>query len=151
MAYVLFFGALYSPPQFLLFPSSLSCLQNKDVPKSSRHIVSMLSHFSCVQLCDYSPPGSSAHGILQARILEWVAMPSFRGSSWPRDWTCIFCNSCIVRRILYCWATREAPRCIRSSQNIKIILNSTITLEWTNSTHYSVIWNCQYVKWKGQC
>ena len=38
---------------------------------------------------DCSPPGSSVHGIFQARILEWVAMPSSRGSSWPRDWTCI--------------------------------------------------------------
>ena len=36
---------------------------------------------------DYSPSGSSAHGILQARILEWVAMPSSRGSSWPRNQT----------------------------------------------------------------
>ena len=36
---------------------------------------------------DYSPPGSSVHGILQARILEWVAMPSYRGSSQPRDRT----------------------------------------------------------------
>ena len=36
---------------------------------------------------DRSPPGSSVHGILQARILEWVAMPSSRGSSWPRDRT----------------------------------------------------------------
>ena len=34
---------------------------------------------------DCSPPGSSVHGILQARILEWVAVPSSRGSSWPRD------------------------------------------------------------------
>ena len=34
---------------------------------------------------DCSPPGSSVHGILQARILEWVAMPSSRRSSWPRD------------------------------------------------------------------
>ena len=33
---------------------------------------------------DHSPPGSSVHGILQARILEWVAMPSLRGSSQPR-------------------------------------------------------------------
>ena len=41
---------------------------------------SMLSHFSCVQLfVDCSPPGSSVHGILQARILEWVVMPSSRG------------------------------------------------------------------------
>ena len=43
---------------------------------------------SCLTLCDlmdYSLPGSSVHGILQARILKWVAMPSSRGSSQPRD------------------------------------------------------------------
>ena len=43
---------------------------------------------SCLTLCDpmdYSLPGSSVHGILQAKILEWVAMPSSRGSSRPRD------------------------------------------------------------------
>ena len=42
----------------------------------------------CPTLCDpidYSPPGFSVHGILRARILEWVAMPSSRGSSRPRD------------------------------------------------------------------
>ena len=47
---------------------------------------------SCPTLCDSidcSLPGASVHGILQARILEWVAMPSSRGSSSPRDWTCI--------------------------------------------------------------
>ena len=45
---------------------------------------------SCLILCDpmnCSPQGSSVHGILQARILEWVVMPSSRGSSWPRDRT----------------------------------------------------------------
>ena len=45
---------------------------------------------SCSTLCDpvdWSSPGSSVHGILQARILEWVAVPSSRGSSWPRDRT----------------------------------------------------------------
>ena len=46
---------------------------------------------------DCSPPGSSVHGILQARILEWVAMSSSRGSSWPRDWTQV---SCIAGRFL---------------------------------------------------
>ena len=43
---------------------------------------------SCPTLCDTmdcSPPGSSVHGILQARILQWVAMPTSRGSSQPRD------------------------------------------------------------------
>ena len=47
---------------------------------------------SCSTLCepmDCSPPGFLSMGILQARILEWVAMPSTRGSSWPRDQTLI--------------------------------------------------------------
>ena len=59
---------------------------------TERVCLSMLSHFSRVWLCnpmDYSPPCSSVHGILQARILEWVAMPSSRGSSWPGGQTCI--------------------------------------------------------------
>ena len=47
---------------------------------------------------DCSPPGSSVHGIFQTWILEWVAMLSSRGSSWPRDQTCIACVSCISNR-----------------------------------------------------
>ena len=50
--------------------------------------VCMLCHFSHVQLCnpmDYSTPGSSVLGILWARMLEQVAVPSSRGSFWPRD------------------------------------------------------------------
>ena len=50
---------------------------------------------------DYSPPGSSVHRILQARILEGVAMASSRESSQPRDQTCIYYVSCIGRRALY--------------------------------------------------
>ena len=64
----------------------------------------VLSHFSFVQLhepVDSSPPGSSVHGILQARTLEWVAMPSSRGSSRPRDWTCVSHISCIGMQVLY--------------------------------------------------
>ena len=45
---------------------------------------------------DRTPSGSSVHGILQARRLEWVAVPSSRGSSWPRNWTHVYCGSCIV-------------------------------------------------------
>ena len=48
---------------------------------------------------DCSPPGSSVHGILQARILEWVAMPSSRRSSWPS----VFYVSCTIKRVLYHW------------------------------------------------
>ena len=58
---------------------------------------------SCPTLCnpmDYSPPGSSVHGILQERILERVAMPFSRGSSWPRDQTRIFYVSWIGRWVL---------------------------------------------------
>ena len=54
---------------------------------------------------DCSPPGSSVHGILQARMLEWVAISFSRGSSWPRDWTQV---SCIAGRCFTLWATREA-------------------------------------------
>ena len=51
-------------------------------------IVKMLITQSCLVLfdpMDYSPLGSSVHGILQARILEWIAIPSSRGSSQPKD------------------------------------------------------------------
>ena len=64
---------------------------------------------SCVWLfwdsTDCSPPGSSVHGISQARILEWVAISFSRGSSWTRDRTHV---SCIGRWILYQGATWEA-------------------------------------------
>ena len=59
-------------------------------------------------LCDpmvCSLPGSSVHGTFQASILEWVTISFSRGSSWPRDWTHIFC---INKQILYHWATWEA-------------------------------------------
>ena len=63
---------------------------------------------SCLTLYDpmgCSPPGSSLHGTFQARILEWVAIPSSRGSSQPKDWTWIFC---IAGSFFTDWATREA-------------------------------------------
>ena len=62
----------------------------------------------CPTLCnpmDCSPLGSSVHGILQARIMEWDAIPSFRASSWPRDRTQV---SCIAGRFFIIWSTREA-------------------------------------------
>ena len=66
---------------------------------------------SCLSLCnpmDCSPPGSSVHGILQARILEWVAMPFSRGSSWPRDRTHVSYVSCTGKWIFTTSATWEA-------------------------------------------
>ena len=56
---------------------------------------------------DSSPPVSSIHGILQARILKWVAIPFSRVCSWPRDETWV---SCIAGRFFAIWATMEAPK-----------------------------------------
>ena len=58
----------------------------------------------------------SVHGILQARILEWAAIPFSRGSSWPRDQTRV---SCTAGRFFTIWATREAPKKTQSIQNHK--------------------------------
>ena len=60
---------------------------------------------------DCSPPGSSVHGISQAKTLEWVAISFSGASSWPRDQTCV---SCIGRQILYRWATREGPLLLKN-------------------------------------
>ena len=67
----------------------------------------MLNRFSIVygvtlcDLMDCSPPGSSVHGILQARILEWAAISFSRGSSRPRDRSHVSNVSCIGRPVLY--------------------------------------------------
>ena len=67
----------------------------------------MLVNQLCLTLWDpieCSPLGSSVHGILQARILEWVAIPFFRKSSWPKDVRWV---SCIAGRCFITWATRK--------------------------------------------
>ena len=70
---------------------------------------------ACAQPCptpcnpmDYSPPGSSVHGIPQVRILEWVAISSSMGSSWPRDQTCISWVFSIAGGFFTAWTIREA-------------------------------------------
>ena len=71
-------------------------------------LVCVQSLQSCLTPCDplnYSPPGSSVCGILQASILEWVAMLSSRESSRPGDQTCI---SSITGGVFTCWATWDA-------------------------------------------
>ena len=66
--------------------------------------------FTCIELThlaipmDCSPSGSSVHGILQVRILEWVAIPFTKGSSWPMNQTQI---SCTAGRFFTIWATRK--------------------------------------------
>ena len=71
------------------------------------------SHQSCPILCNLmacGPPDSFVHGILQARILEWVATPSFWGSSQPRNQTHVSYVSCVGRWVLYQERHLEAPQ-----------------------------------------
>ena len=74
---------------------------------------------------DYSPTGSSVHGILQARILKCVAIPFSRGSSWPRDWTHSLLHS---RWILYCRSRQRSSIYIYDSTNQEHIINYQV--EW---------------------
>ena len=72
---------------------------------------------SCPTLCnpmDFSLPGSSVHGISQARILQWVAISSSRVSSWPRSWICV---SCKTGRFFTIWATREALEKVKAPKS----------------------------------
>ena len=69
----------------------------------------MLVPQSCPALCEPMAchlPGFSVHGIVQVRMLEWVAILFSRGSSPPRDWMWV---SCFTGRLFTIWATREAP------------------------------------------
>ena len=76
---------VFEDPCFIYF----ACFSLYFFFKEGKSSLCILSCFSCVQLFvtlwTIARPGSSVHGILQARILEWVAMPSSRGSSWPRN------------------------------------------------------------------
>ena len=77
-----------------LLPQNFLNDKQKCEKSSMTHVkfLCMLSHVGLfVTPMDCSPPGSSVHGIFQVRILEWVAISSARGSSQPRDWTCISC------------------------------------------------------------
>ena len=98
--------ALSSDNQFYqlhtLLPKTPLCTH-----KHAKHMYThtcMLSHFSlCLIPCDpmnCSLPGSSVHGVLQAGVLKWVAMPSSRGYSTPRGRTHVFQVSCIGRQAL---------------------------------------------------
>ena len=101
---------LYSQPGWSVSPLLLAW----DLLSGPRHQFVNVSMIVCTQLCstlcdpvDCSPPGSSVHGILQARILAWVAMPFSKGSSRPRGRTQI---SRHCQRILYLLSSKESPR-----------------------------------------
>ena len=74
---------------------------------------------------DCSLPGSSVHGILQARVLEWVAIVLSRGSSWPRDWTQV---SCIADRRFYRLSHQGSQRKWNLLSHVQLFATP-----WTNS------------------
>ena len=80
---------------------------------------------------DCRSPGSSVHGIFQARILEWVTISFSRGSSQQRDRICISCVSCVWMGmwILYCWATRELFISFSSVQSLSRVW--LFAIPWT--------------------
>ena len=80
---------------------------------------------------DHSPPGSSVHGISQARVLEWVAISFCRESSWPRDQTHI----CIVGGFFICWAIREPGYSPHPVQWLNEWMN-----EWMNHRPIKGLW-----------
>ena len=105
-------------------------------------ITCFASELSCVWLCDpmdSNTPGSSVHGIFQARILEWFAISYSTGSSWPRNNTQVSWVSCIGRQILYHWETWEA--CfemfflIEVSVQFSLVTQSGLTLQPQQSQH----------------
>ena len=92
----------------------------------------------CLTVCnpmDCSPPGSSVHGTLQAKILEWVATSFSRGCSQPRDWTQV---TFIASRFFTIWATRETHKSI-TNYNEKRPFMCKLMIEGQKKQYYSRI------------
>ena len=90
-----------------IFPLFSDRIDHLELPGSSSNHTSIIIFMYCSYMCIHAKslqlcvPASSVRGILQARILEWVAVPSSRGPSPPRDWIWISSVSCIGRWVLY--------------------------------------------------
>ena len=104
-------GLPFPSPRNLPDPGIESHLSLSAPLKKSSNLRMVLGAQLCLTLftsMDYGPPGSSVYGILQARILEWVAIPFTRGPSQSRDRTCVSCVSCIGKCILSHCATWDS-------------------------------------------
>ena len=95
---------------------SLSTNVSKCWKKSWKVLVAQLCHTFCDSM-DCNLPGSSVHGIPQARILQWVAIPFSRRSSWPRDQTWV---SCAAGRYFTVWAIRKAVTCHAAAKSLQL-------------------------------
>ena len=107
---------------------------------------------SCLMLCncmDCSPPGSSVHETLQARILEWVVISFFRGSSQPRDWTWV---SCIAGRCFTVWAQplRKSIWQFVPELNVHLLYDSRENFPWEMKTYLQKDF-CKNIHWSFIC
>ena len=110
-------------------------MEEVSVIESERESHSVVSDSFCDPM-DCSLPGSSIHGILQARILEWVAIPSSRGSSQPKDPTQVSC------RILYC-LKQEGSSSNREARFTKVAV--TVLIQATRNLRKTSIDYCDHL------
>ena len=154
------------PPLVIYSKLKIRCkiLKDKDVhfrvifnegPWETTHIIykqGLVKHimvYSCAKLCptlcnpmDCSSPDSSVHGILQARILEWVTISFSRGSSWPRDQTHVSCVTCIAGRF---FTTEPHKNIVVYSYYIMFSAHS----KWYKSLFTDLVWTLWYIfKWR---
>ena len=102
--------SLVSGLTILPLSSSLEA-QVKSGTRSQNSLMMLCYARLSLTLCDpmdCSPTGSSVQGISQARVLEWVAISFSRGSSWPRNWTCV---SCIAGKFFTHFSPQGSPHC----------------------------------------
>ena len=107
MRYTLFVTTVYEWLIWVIpwYNSETHSSGNKQESVSESEVKVLLSHvWLFVTSMDYSPPVSFVHGILQGRLLEWVAIPSSGGSSWPMYQTQV---SCTADRFFTIWATNK--------------------------------------------
>ena len=125
-----------------VWPESLQWTRHAPCsPLKGKKVKVLVTHLY-LTLCnpvDCSLPGSSVHGILQSRILEWVAIHFSRGSSWPTDRTPV---SCIAGRFFTTWATRDAP--LREGITLQIWL-------WKDSSVEVLTWLLSWVATRWSC
>ena len=95
---------------------------------------------------DCSLPGSSVYGILQARIVEWVAMPSSRGSSPPRGRTCVSCISCTAGGFFTTSATWEATLYNTGTEKSQSLVEDAYTWRYTPNA-----WANLFLTFKVKC
>ena len=110
---------------------------------------------SCLTLwdpMDCSPPGSSVHGILQAKTLEWVASPFSRGSSHPRDRTQ---GSCIASGFFTSWATRKPlmkpclhTKVLSSTLVIMMVFNQQYLYSLKCTSTHVILWPSSSQEWR---